>query len=115
MRYRSHAFDSYRIFYYHDKLFDSPTIATVLCFNGSRWVGWISFYPNDELLPRPNISGDRVDLFYHISQFSDIIDMLRQEKPLYISAIEPDRIGETSYSGFIGTAEKEPTGEEEGS
>lgn len=91
----------------------SPTIglaqdAQIDCFNdnGQR-AGAIYFLPDRLPLPE-NLSGvNGIYLYFRMSRFSDVMTMLKEEKPLFLS------FDTVKKSGYIGTS-SEPVGEQEG-
>jgi len=93
-------FDSYKIWYYSGH----STAAYIQCYDGLRPSGSISFYKDDDTVP-PN-NRDNFKIHYPISQFDDVIKILRYEKPLYL-LMTRDLIG------WIGTSDQEPVGEQE--
>ena len=102
-------FDSYQVFYY-----SGPTqfTAVIQVYALGVFNGRIGFYPNaGPIVPNTTISplGTAVPAInYPISQFGDIMGMLRYEKPLYIF------YDTVSLVGFVGTSQMEPVGEQEG-
>jgi hypothetical protein len=78
------------------------------CYDGDSYVGSISFYKAGATVPPNNkTSSGYVNLRYTISQFNDVIGILRYEKPLFLMLSIPSLIG------YIATSEAEPVGEEE--
>ena len=98
----SKEFDSYII--YHENNPKSNIHMTVHCFNGEKSVGYIRFYggdiPNPEVLP-----GGSIEIGFSASRINELVNTLRFEKPLYISA--------EGSKGMVSTV-KEPVGEQEG-
>jgi hypothetical protein len=105
----SQSFDHYNITYYsgyhYEALIDlfmgSPFIDT------PAFVGRIAFVqdgapipPNDEYFGAPR-------LYYPLRRFNDVINILREEKPLWLYLNLDHKVG------FIATARREPVGEEE--
>lgn len=52
--------------------------------NGGKYIGQLIFKPNGSSLPPDTSSGSQVNLYYHLDDFQNAIDMLRNEKPLYL-------------------------------
>ena len=78
-------------------------------------VGKLIFKPNGTILPSPTNPNGIVTLYYHFEDFQNIIDVLRNEKPVWLSftcinPTIPPAVG-TSY-GVIHTG-NEPVGEGE--
>ena len=97
-------FDNYRIYYMTGGA-ENPLIN---CYDGDTYVGKLCFHDEDAPLP-PNavVPDEIIYLRYKVSQFNDVVGMLRNESPLFL------RISEPSLIGYIGTSEAEPVGEEE--
>jgi hypothetical protein len=76
-------------------------------------VGKLIFKPNGTILPISSNPGGLVTLYYHLEDFQNIIDVLRNEKPVWLSftAINSPVGPGTSY-GIIHTG-NEPVGEGE--
>jgi hypothetical protein len=94
-------FDSYEFQY----LSAYPYEAIILVYKDRKFVGSITFWKDDGRIP-DNKSLPEISINYPISRFNDVINILRQEKPLklFISSENP-------LLGGIMTSEKEPTGE----
>lgn len=85
----------------------SKSHATVGLFFNAEVAGIINFY--DELPVKPNSvypGGGFPVLNFHVNQFSDIMNVIRYEKPLYL------RLNTDNWYGSISTT-AEPVGEEE--
>jgi hypothetical protein len=97
-------FDSYRIYYMCGGN-ESPLIN---CYDGGSYVGKLCFHKDGAPVP-PNalVSGSIIYLRYTVSQFNDVIGILRYEKPLFL------RLSTPSLIGYIATSQAEPVGEEE--
>lgn len=52
--------------------------------NGGKFIGQLIFKPNGSALPADNMSGTSVNLYYHLDDFQNAIDMLRNENPMYL-------------------------------
>ena len=50
----------------------------------SDFVGTLVFKANGATLPQDRMIGDHVMLFYHLDDFQNTIDLLRNEKPMYL-------------------------------
>lgn len=106
-------FESYELLYFshHEKK------AMITCYNGETRVGNINFYPDDAVLPENKAGKTGVQLSFPIKEFSNIMTILRYEKPLGLCCQK------TGILGFIFTGEgtpeegpdpgKEPIGEGE--
>lgn len=105
----TNGFDSYQAFYY-----SGPTQfqAVIQVYASGVFNGRIGFYPDGgPVIPNGEIQPTGVKtpaINYPISRFEALMDMLRFEKPLYIF------LDTGSGVGFLGTAQPEPVGEQEG-
>lgn len=77
----------------------------ILCFRKRRNVGKITFGETREARKNMVKSG-YLEVHYPLRSFRDVVDILRNEKPLYLSVL-PDR-----HLGALTTTD-EPIGEEE--
>lgn len=102
--FTSSPISSYKVVLYGEK--GTSTIgAFIHCFHNGANVMSCVFY-NDENNVPANSKGPRVDLRYPITKFANVLDVLRNEKPLYFGFIESTKVG------YISTRE-EPVGEGE--
>lgn len=51
---------------------------------GGKYVGQLIFKPSGSELPSDNKSGAQVNLYYHLEDFNKVVDLLRNEKPMYL-------------------------------
>ena len=72
--------------------------------------GSISFFADSRVTPANQYMAaeDTIQLYYEMSRFGDVVDILRYNKPLQI-VVNTD----TGY-GYIGNAQAEATGQQEG-
>lgn len=49
-----------------------------------KYIGQLIFNPNGSVLPPDGMSGGQVNLYYHLDDFENAIDLLRNEKPMYL-------------------------------
>jgi len=105
----TNGFDAYQAFYY-----TGPTQlqAVIQVYAAGVFTGRIGFYPDaGPVVPNGTINPTGVNVpavNYALSRFEDVMTMLHTEKPLYIFLDTGNGIG------FVGTAQLEPVGEEEG-
>ncbi|MEI6847373.1 MAG: hypothetical protein WCK32_04940 [Chlorobiaceae bacterium] len=52
--------------------------------NAGKSIGQLIFKPNGSALPADTMSNGQVNLYYHLDDFQNCIDMLRNEKPMYL-------------------------------
>ena len=98
-------FDEYKINYY--SALRSSLVARVTLLMGGRGVGWINFVSESAPTPQNqvHVNGGLIINFSE-SKFSDIVDILRHEDPLFVV------LNTDSGGGAIQT-DREPIGEEE--
>ncbi|TRT59012.1 MAG: hypothetical protein EWV85_05600 [Microcystis aeruginosa Ma_QC_C_20070703_M131] len=51
---------------------------------GGKNIGQLLFKPNGSPLPADTMSGGQVNLWYHLDDFQNAIDLLRNEGPMYL-------------------------------
>jgi len=80
--------------------------ALVKCYHDEDFVVQINFYPDGKALPENHYDkrNKLVYLRYPMSMYPNVIDLLRNEKPIYFSYTE------NLKTGFVRTG-KEPIGE----
>jgi hypothetical protein len=52
--------------------------------NSVKFIGQLIFKPNGASLPPDNMAGDQVNLYYHLEDFHNAIDLLKNEGPMYL-------------------------------
>ncbi len=106
----TNGFDAYQIFYYTQYPSPPGFEAIIQAYQAGVFVGRIAFYsgavpPNGTIAP---LGVTVPSIHYSLSRFNDVIEILRQEKPLYLY------LDTTSGIGILATTDKEPVGEQEG-
>src|SRR5262245_15564068 len=94
--------DQYQISY----MTGGTEVPLIDCFDGTTHVAKLSFHP-DTLPANMLSSSGAVYLRYRLSQFGDVIGILRMEKPLTIG------FDTTTLKGYLATGSSEPVGEQE--
>ena len=51
---------------------------------GGKDIGQLIFKPNGSALPADNMSSGQVNLYYHLDDYQNAIDLLRNEAPVYL-------------------------------
>ncbi len=97
-------FDTYRIYYQSAPQYSWQS--RVYLYNNSSYVGRIMFMKPGIDLPANSEQHDRHVIHFPTSEFENIMEILRNEKPLYIHVVDSNGIGTISTSS-------EPVGEEE--
>ena len=52
--------------------------------HGSQYIGQLISRPNGTTLPVDSMSGGLANLYYHLDDFQNAIDVLRNESPVYL-------------------------------
>jgi len=52
--------------------------------SGVKFIGQLIFHPNGSVLPPDTMSGGQVNLHYHLDDYENAIDLLRNESPMYL-------------------------------
>jgi hypothetical protein len=76
--------------------------------DAGSYIGQLIFHPDGSALPADSKSGTQVNLHYHLENFANVIDLLRNEKPMYLLYVGS---GPGNENGIKTTAE--PLGEGE--
>lgn len=71
--------DSYEVFYSANGY--SPRIALK---GAGNYIGMLVFLPNGTTLPADTVTKGQVVLYYHLDHYHNAIDLLRNEKPMYL-------------------------------
>ena len=71
--------DAYEVLYSANGF--APRIALK---NAANYVGQMIFMPNGTALPADTILNSQAQLHYHLDDFQNAIDLLRNEKPIYM-------------------------------
>lgn len=52
--------------------------------NAGNFLGQLIFKPSGSPLPADTMVNGQVQLYYHLDEFQNVIDLLRNEKPIYL-------------------------------
>ena len=52
--------------------------------NAGKYIGQLIFQPDGTALPADGLSGTQVNIYYHLQNYAHCIDLLRNEKPMYL-------------------------------
>ena len=52
--------------------------------NGAKFIGQLIFMPNGAALPPDSTSGSQANLHYHLDDFANTLELLRNEAPMYL-------------------------------
>ena len=83
-------------------------VAGVYLFEGATYRGHVYFHPDGTALSPPAVDAVSGEVFlsFNLSQLGPVLQLLREEQPIYLYDLGPDNVG--LMTG------QEPTGEEEG-
>jgi hypothetical protein len=83
--------------------------AAIYCWGDKFYIGVLEFHKDNEPLPQNKINDydHTLTLYYPISRFNDVVNILRYEKPLYFLMITH------SLGGALMTGDADPVGEQE--
>ena len=51
---------------------------------GGRYIGQLIFKPNGSVLPSDSQGGGQTNLYYHLDDYQNAVDLLRNEAPMYL-------------------------------
>lgn len=71
--------DAYEVLYSANSF--SPRIALK---NAGNYIGQMIFLPNGAALPADTLVNKQAQLHYHLDDFQNAVDLLRNEKPIYM-------------------------------
>ena len=52
--------------------------------SGGKYIGQLIFEPDNAALPADGLSGTQVNIYYHLQSYTHCMDLLRNEKPMYL-------------------------------
>ena len=52
--------------------------------SNDKFIGQLIFEPNGSALPPDNMVNDQVNLYYHLDDYKNAIDLLRNDHPIYL-------------------------------
>ena len=100
--------DTYRLYHYNvDSTSGNNVICSIYCFKGGQFMGGLTFYKEGVTIP-PSVKTTQGEPYLRFpeNQLANIIETLRQEKPLYLWFNDISKYGGLKTSS-------EPVGEEE--
>jgi hypothetical protein len=104
LNYVSSAIDTYKVVLYGKDALAGDLVAFIHCYHSGKNVATCEFYRDGSSMPENRYKGCRVGLVYPVSRFSSVLDVLRNEKPVYFGFILSTKVG------YINT-QSEPVGE----
>ena len=98
-----HKIDAYKVWFYtHNK-----SLIQVQVYNGANYIGTLNFVETDLIQQNMEDSHGLIQLYFIKNDYSLIMDLLRNEKPLFLW------YNQDAKTGGIVTDEKESIGEGE--
>ena len=55
--------------------------------HAGKFIGQLLFHPNGTVLPADVLLSGQPQLHYHLDDFHNVIDLLRNEKPIYLAYV----------------------------
>ncbi len=52
--------------------------------NGGKYIGQLIFHPDGSALPQDSAPNGQAELHYHLEDLENTLDLLRNEKPMYL-------------------------------
>jgi hypothetical protein len=69
----------------YEVLYSANTFAPRIALkNAGNYVGQLIFRPNGTALPIDSVVNNQVQLHYYLDSYAHLIDLLRNEKPIYM-------------------------------
>jgi hypothetical protein len=69
----------------YEVMYSSNTfVPRVWLKSAGKFIGQLIFKPDGSALPPDNMAGGQVNLYYHLEDFDNVVDLLRNEKPMYL-------------------------------
>ena len=96
--------NKYKVVLYGKDSTGGNLVAFIHCFYNGKNEMTCEFYREGSVLPENRNAGGRVGLTYPWSHFDAVLDVLRNEKPLFFGFIESTKVG------YVSTQD-EPVGE----
>ncbi|MGC9469837.1 MAG: hypothetical protein ACP5HS_14675 [Anaerolineae bacterium] len=106
INFLSSTIDAYKVVLYGKNRTPEHLVAFIHCYSKGINVASCEFYADENVMPDNRYGGCRVGLAYPWSRFSAVLDVLRNEKPVYYGFIFSTKVG------YIAT-HAEPAGEGE--
>lgn len=64
-------------------MYSSNTFAPEIWLKaGGNYIGQLNFMPNGSTLPDDSMAQNQVQLYYHLDDFQNVIDLLRNDAPV---------------------------------
>jgi len=105
--------DSYSVVIYGEDQTSSDLVAYIHCYYKGQNVASCEFYRDGTTLPTNRYQGGRIGLTYSWSQFEAVLDVLRNETPVFVAFIESTKVGYVATGTSTSSHGNEPVGEGE--
>jgi hypothetical protein len=79
--------------------------------SGNKYIGQLIFEADGKVLPEDSMVNEQVNLYYHLENFEHIIDLLRNENPIYLlfnGSGGSNENGIKTIAEQVGEEEKQP-------
>lgn len=90
-----------------NNLSPGTALAGIYLYEGSKYRGYAYFFADDTPLAPPvyHSSTGQVFVHYNLSQFDAVLDLVRNEKPIYLYYSNPSNAGLKTSTEPVGEAE----------
>ena len=69
----------------YEVMYSSNTFAPRIWLKaGGKGIGQLVFRPNGSVLPVDTLTNGQANLYYHLDDYQNAIDLLRNEEPVYL-------------------------------
>ena len=69
----------------YEVMYSANTFPPRIWLKGAgKYIGQLVFHPNGAVLPADSMSGTQANLNYHLDDFHNTLDLLRNETPMYL-------------------------------
>jgi len=105
--------DHYSVFLYGRDQIGGNLVAYIHCYYQGKNVATCEFYKDGTALPENRYQGGRIGLTYHWSHFDAVLDLLRNESPVFAAFIESTKVGYIATGTSTSSHGREPVGDGE--
>lgn len=71
--------DAYEVFYAAN-----ASVPRIALKGAGNYIGMLVFLPNGTALPADTVTKGQIVLYYHLDRYAHALDLLRNEKPVYL-------------------------------
>ena len=105
--------DHYSVVLYGKDQVSGNLVAYIHCYYQGKNVATCEFYKDGTALPENRYKGGRIGLTYHWSHFDAVLDLLRNESPVFAAFIESTKVGYIATGTSTSSHGREPVGDGE--